>query len=330
MRAYALLSQLPYLKSYLGKIMVAAFLGTHIPLVALVVFLLVVTPIDFSSALYILVIVLVATIVAAVSTLYVLYALLAPVSLTSSALRGYLDDNEVPDLPTNFNDRAGRLMADVQYTVGQLDEVIRSLEEQSSRDYLTGVYNRRAGEERLAEDVAWVERGGGSLTLAVLDLDQLKPVNDQYGHQAGDACLKHIADTVRRNIRESDWLARWGGDEFVLVLRDARGKSSAEVMLERIVRDLDKTRRGFHKEAIYTSPSVRECPGTRGETTCKGSSPGRTRLCTKQKRVRETRSSTARIRCAVSSESPSVGSSSGLSSLAASNCVSSWVAPTPS
>ena len=145
MRAYALLSQLPYLKSYLGKIMVAAFLGTHIPLVALMVFLLVVTPIDFSSALYILVIVLVATIVAAVSTLYVLYALLAPVSLTSSALRGYPDDNEVPDLPTNFNDRAGRLMADVQYTVGQLDEVIRSLEEQSSRDYLTGVLQPSGG-----------------------------------------------------------------------------------------------------------------------------------------------------------------------------------------
>lgn len=170
----------------MSKILVAAFLGTHIPLVALVIFLLVITPIDFSSALYVSVIVLIATIVAAASTLYVLYALLAPVSVTSSALRDYLDNHEVPDLPIDFDDRAGRLMADVQYAVGQLDEVIRSL-----RAVLKGLsdgrLNRRACEERLAEDVARVGRGGGLLTLAVLDLDQFKAINDQHGHQAGDA-----------------------------------------------------------------------------------------------------------------------------------------------
>lgn len=213
----ALLSRLPYPKSYMGKILVATFLGIHVPLLALVFFLLVSSAIDLSSTLHVLAIALLATTAA---TLYVLYALLAPVSLASRALRSYLDVNKVPDLPTHFDDQGDRLMADVQYTVAQLDEVIRSLEEESAKDYLTGAYNRRACEERLAEDVARVERTGDALTLAVLDLDRFKTINDRYGHQTGDACLKHLADTIRRNTRESDWLARWGGDDFILVLRD--------------------------------------------------------------------------------------------------------------
>ena len=241
LKVYTLLSRLPYPKNYSSKILVAAFLGLHVPLFALVLFLLLRSPIDFSSALNISMIVLLATIVDAAVTLYVLHALLEPISLTSRALRGYLNRGEIPDLPTGFDDRVGRLMTDVQYTIGQLDEVICMLEEQSLRDNLTGAYNRRACEERLAEDVARVERGGGTLTLAVLDIDQFKPINDQHGHQAGDACLKHVVAIIRRNTRESDWLARWGGDEFVLVLWDTEERPSAEATIERIVGDLDKS-----------------------------------------------------------------------------------------
>lgn len=223
LRIYTLLSRLPRPTSYLNKFLVAAFVGTHVPLLALVIFLLTSSQFDFSETLVVLVIVLLATLVGAATTLYVLYALLAPVSLASKALQGYLDDHEVPDLPTGFSDRAGRLMADVQYTIGQLDQVIRSLGEQSMKDHLTDAYNRRACEEQLAEDIARVQRGGGTLTLVMLDLDLLKQINDNYGHQAGDACLKRAADTIRLNIRESDWFGRWGGDEFLLVLWDTGG-----------------------------------------------------------------------------------------------------------
>lgn len=121
----------------------------------------------------------------------------------------------------------------------RLDRTVRSLRDLSRRDPLTGAYNRRAGEERLAEDLARSAREGGSLTLAILDADGLKEVNDSFGHAAGDACLRHLADALRRNVREGDWIARWGGDEFVVGLWDAHdGADTPRAVLERVARDL--------------------------------------------------------------------------------------------
>jgi diguanylate cyclase (GGDEF)-like protein len=116
----------------------------------------------------------------------------------------------------------------------RLDSVLRSLGELAARDHLTGVYNRRAGEEQLVKDIARAERGGGTMALAVLDLDRLKPINDEHGHRAGDACLEHFASVLCRSVREGDWIARWGGDEFVVGVWQAQGEeTSAERVLER-------------------------------------------------------------------------------------------------
>jgi diguanylate cyclase (GGDEF)-like protein len=86
--------------------------------------------------------------------------------------------------------------------------------------------------------VARAARGGGALALAVLDLDQFKPVNDEYGHRAGDACLEHFASILSRNLRAGDWAARWGGDEFSVGLWEGQGASSAEGALERLAEQL--------------------------------------------------------------------------------------------
>ena len=91
-----------------------------------------------------------------------------------------------------------------------MDGALRSLGELATRDHLTGLLNRMAGEERLAQDVARAERGAGAPSLAVVDLDGLKPVNDGHGHQAGDACLSRFASVLARNVRAGDWVARWG------------------------------------------------------------------------------------------------------------------------
>ena len=235
---YALLSRLGFPKSYRGKIMLVAFLGTHAPLIALVFYLLLGSSLGLGPALRILALMVVVTLVGTAATLLVLRALLAPISLTSSALKGYVDDRQVPVLPTGFTDEAGQLMAEVRYAIGYLDESIRSLEGLSVTDHLTGLLNRRQGEKLLAEEATRVRRGAETLTLGVVDVNNFKHINDTYGHQAGDVCIQHVADVIGRNIRQGDWLARWGGDEFVVVLRDANPFAQTETVLQRIVRDL--------------------------------------------------------------------------------------------
>jgi diguanylate cyclase (GGDEF)-like protein len=191
--------------------------------------------------LRILAILVAVTLVGTAATLLALGALLAPVRLTSSALKRYLDDQTKPDLPIGFSDEVGRLMADVRYAVEHLDSSIRSLEGLSGTDHLTGLPNRREGEERLANDIARTRRGGGRLTVAVVDLDGFKTINDTHGHHAGDVCLRHVADVIGRSVREGDWVSRWGGDEFVLALWDDSVFASPEAVLGRINADLRRS-----------------------------------------------------------------------------------------
>jgi diguanylate cyclase (GGDEF)-like protein len=239
---YALLSRFGFPRSYRGKIMLIAFAGTHLPLIALVLYLLLfASSLGLWPALRLFALLAAATLVGTAATLWTIGALLAPVSLVSSSLKTYLDSGEVPALPTGFTDEAGRLMADVRYTVENLDSTIRSLEGLSGTDHLTGLLNRREAEKRLAQEAARTRRGEEVLTVGVVDVNRFKQINDSYGHQAGDLCIRHVANVVGRNIREGDWLARWGGDEFLLVLRDVSAFAPTEAVLQRIVGELKRT-----------------------------------------------------------------------------------------
>ena len=239
LRLYRALSRAPFPKSYLGKVFLTAFLGTHVPLLALLAYFVRFRRFGFGATLRILSITVPATLGGTAMTLWAMHALYTPVTLASKALRRYLDMGEIPELPTGYADRAGRLMADVQYAVERLDAAMSSLGELAITDHLTGVYNRRAAQGRLAEDIARAQRGGETLTLALLDFDQFKPVNDEHGHHAGDACLIHFAEVLGRNVREGDWIARWGGDEFLVSVWHAEEKGpSAERVLKRVAKVL--------------------------------------------------------------------------------------------
>jgi diguanylate cyclase (GGDEF)-like protein len=231
---YAIISKWGFPKTYRGKIMLVAFLGIHAPLLGAALYLLLGSSVGLGEALRILALLVAVTLVGTAATLLALGALLAPVRLTSSALKGYLDDRTKPDLPLGFSDEVGRLMADVRYAVEHLDSTIRSLEGLSGTDHLTDLPNRREGEDRLANDIARARRGGGNLTVAVVDLDDFKTINDTHGHHAGDVCIRHVADVIGRSVREGDWLCRWGGDEFVLALWDESVFASPEAVLGRI------------------------------------------------------------------------------------------------
>jgi diguanylate cyclase (GGDEF)-like protein len=235
------LARIGFPRSYSAKIMLVLFAGTHLPLVGLVLYLLLVSPGSLGTHLGVLAALLLATLLGFVATLFALRALLAPVRLASSSLESYLHERRKPELPIGFSDEAGKLMAAVQHAVDHLDSTIRSLEGLSGTDHLTGLPNRRKGEQRLAEDHARAKRGGAILTVAVVDVDNFKAINDTHGHQAGDACLCHAAQVIRRNVREGDWLFRWGGDEFVLALWDDSVFASPEAVLGRINADLRRS-----------------------------------------------------------------------------------------
>jgi diguanylate cyclase (GGDEF)-like protein len=238
---YTLISRWGFPKTYRGKIMLVAFLGTHAPLLGAALYLLLGSSVGLGAALRILALLVAVTLLGTAATLLALGALLAPVRLTSSALKRYLDDRTKPDLPIGFSDEAGRLMADVRYAVEHLDSSIRSLEGLSGTDHLTGLPNRREGEARMTADMSRARRGGGQITLAVVDLDGFKTINDTHGHHAGDICIRHVADVIGRSVREGDWLARWGGDEFVLALWEDSVFTSPETVLERINADLRRS-----------------------------------------------------------------------------------------
>jgi two-component system, cell cycle response regulator len=100
-------------------------------------------------------------------------------------------------------------------------------------DPLTGLHNRRFGEERLEEEIDRAEKSGDPLALMIIDLDHFKEINDQFGHAAGDAALKEFSRRLRRAVRSCDVPVRIGGDEFLLILPDCP-RDKANVILSRL------------------------------------------------------------------------------------------------
>jgi diguanylate cyclase (GGDEF)-like protein len=107
------------------------------------------------------------------------------------------------------------------------------IEEASLTDALTGLRNRRYVEQTIAADQAIVERGGGEIFVLIIDLDHFKSVNDTYGHDAGDAVLVQIGKILRGFFRTSDTVVRWGGEEFLVVVRFT-GRAQVEELAEKL------------------------------------------------------------------------------------------------
>jgi diguanylate cyclase (GGDEF)-like protein len=101
-------------------------------------------------------------------------------------------------------------------------------------DGLTGIYNRRAFDEAMRREWKRMERAGSALSLLLLDVDHFKRFNDTYGHQAGDDCLRAIADAISRTVkRPEDMVSRYGGEEFAVLL-PATPMAGAEVLGQRL------------------------------------------------------------------------------------------------
>ena len=123
----------------------------------------------------------------------------------------------------------------------ELKEAYRRIEELAELDELTGSFNRRCIMRMLEEEIARSHRGGAPCSIALIDLDWFKRINDAYGHPTGDEVLRTFAITSFANIRTMDRLGRYGGEEFLLVLPGA-AEDAAFRMLDRlraIIADLD-------------------------------------------------------------------------------------------
>jgi two-component system, cell cycle response regulator len=129
------------------------------------------------------------------------------------------------------------------------------LAEGALQDALTGLYNRRHFEERLASEVAAAQRHGRPLSVLMCDVDHFKAVNDQHGHLAGDEALKMVALVLRGEVRREDVLARYGGEEFVVIARET-ALEGASALAERIRRAVERSRCAWQGEYLGVTVSV--------------------------------------------------------------------------
>lgn len=123
--------------------------------------------------------------------------------------------------------------------IQELEVALTDLGEKVRIDQLTGVLNRRGLDESFKQEIARAQRGNYQLSVAMLDIDNFKQLNDAYGHEAGDGALQHLANLIKETIRPVDIVARFGGEEFVILLPDTDMKQASAV-IQRLQRALTK------------------------------------------------------------------------------------------
>eukprot|EP00611_Tribonema_gayanum_P003771 TRINITY_DN1300_c0_g1_i1.p1 TRINITY_DN1300_c0_g1~~TRINITY_DN1300_c0_g1_i1.p1 ORF type:complete len:939 (+),score=211.47 TRINITY_DN1300_c0_g1_i1:105-2921(+) len=121
----------------------------------------------------------------------------------------------------------------LKHRIAEVSELQEQLREQAIRDGLTGLYNRRYFDERLASELARAARDGHGVSLIMADLDHFKTINDRFGHPGGDVLLQAWSELLRSNLRATDVLCRYGGEEFVVVLPGS-SVADAEVRAEQL------------------------------------------------------------------------------------------------
>jgi diguanylate cyclase (GGDEF)-like protein len=126
-----------------------------------------------------------------------------------------------------------------EVTSAQLQEANANLAILAATDHLTGINNRRAFIERSQTEVARAQRSGTSFSVAALDLDHFKLINDRFGHATGDAVLKRFAEQAALQLRTADLIGRMGGEEFMITFPDT-GLDKAKIIAERIRRSIEE------------------------------------------------------------------------------------------
>jgi diguanylate cyclase len=124
----------------------------------------------------------------------------------------------------------GSLRARLSHQRAELQSALARIQELATLDYLTGLSNRRRAQELLAAEIARAERTLQPFGVALIDLDHFKRLNDRFGHAGGDEALRRFADEARASVRKVDMVARWGGEEFLILMPETDGAAGQAVI----------------------------------------------------------------------------------------------------
>jgi diguanylate cyclase (GGDEF)-like protein len=227
LRVYRALSRV-FPRSFRAKLMAVVLGCITLPLLVLMgwVMLRVTDPQRlYSDALIAICVTLAGTLLA----LLLIYQLLKPLRLMAQVVEAYQLEHRLPELPEDGRDELGLLMRGINCGLREIDDGIRELQRSALEDPLTGALNRRGSEKALLDCIELAEREDSPLVLYVVDVDNLKPVNDALGHAAGDGMLIDLVARSRGWLGPHDWIGRLGGDEFVLCVHDEMESSNAMV-----------------------------------------------------------------------------------------------------
>ena len=234
LRVYRAFSRV-FPRSFRAKLMAVMVCCVLAPLIGFVAWLLNNNGADPEHLMAGVVVALLCTIAGAIAASVLIYQLLKPLRMIIDEVEEYYRDKRLPELPEDGRDEMGLLMRGINCGLREIDSGMRELERVALEDPLTGALSRRGTDRALQKSVERAEQGD-SFMLYVMDVDNLKPVNDELGHAAGDRLLIDMVESARHWMRDGDWIGRWGGDEFLVGVfgEHAQGTQAVKRWLRRL------------------------------------------------------------------------------------------------
>ena len=142
-----------------------------------------------------------------------------------------------------------KLRMDFKVIINEKEELLEQLELQSVTDPMTQIYNRRGFGKVIRYEFLQNKRRNTGFTITLCDIDFFKKVNDTHGHECGDIVIKKAAETISGCIRKQDTLARWGGEEFIILMLNCSTEQAAD-SVERIRSEIEALRIKYNDETV--------------------------------------------------------------------------------
>lgn len=228
MQVYRALSKV-FPHSFRAKLMAVVLVCTMLPIGVFALWLFANNGADPRRLLTGAVVAVLITLLGAAASLFLIFQLLSPLRLVANAIETYFNERKLPVLPEGGQDEIGVLIRATHCGLQRIHEGVAELERYAVEDPLTHALNRRGSDQALAHSIELAEHDSVPLVLYVIDVDNLKPVNDVYGHAVGDQMLSDLVARTRNWLVGHDWIGRWGGDEFLLCMHEPLPVANAKV-----------------------------------------------------------------------------------------------------